>query len=262
MKRLLVLGGTRGIGLALARHYLAQGWHVTVAGRQPERIKNSDLLAYPQLSVHALDVGDPQAVEISVREAGAGVGLDLLIVSAGLYFNTRLHPMDEGSTESILRTNIGGLVHAVQSATPAMLARRSGHIVAIASVAGLLRDYPGASAYSATKRAVIQLCDAYRKAMSPWGITVTAVVPGYMDTERLRELNGGDARHKPFLMTEEQAVQRIVAAIEARQDRVVFPWQMRWVIALLNRVPLWPLLQRWLIGGSSDPRPRPRPRAR
>ena len=260
MKRLLVLGGTRGIGLALARHHLAQGWHVTVTGRQPGRITDAALLGHPRLVVRALDVGDPLAVAACVGEAGARAGLDLLIVSAGLYFNTRHHPMDEASTEAMLRTNIGGLVHAVQAATPGMLARRSGHIVAIASVAGLLRDYPGASTYSATKRAVIQLCDAYRKALSPWGITVTAVVPGYMDTERLRELNGGDARHKPFLMSEEQAVLRIVAAIEARQDRVVFPWQMRWVIALLNRVPLWPLLRRWLKGGPSDPRPSSRDR--
>lgn len=248
MKRLLVLGGTRGIGLALARHHLAQGWQVTVAGRDPGRITDRNLLDHPRLAVRGLDVGDPLAVQACVREAGAGngdrAGLDLLIVSAGQYFNSRHHPMDEVSTESMLRTNIGGLVHAVQAATPGMLARRSGHIVAIASVAGLLKDYPGASTYSATKRAVIQLCDAYRKALSPWDITVTAVVPGYMDTERLRELNGGDARHKPFLMSEEQAVQRIVAAIEARQDRVVFPWQMRWVIGLLNRVPLWPLLRR------------------
>ena len=63
--------------------------------------------------------------------------------------------------------------------------------------------------YSATKRHVLSVCATYRMALQPFGIAVTAIVPGYIDTAKLRALNGGDTRHKPFLLSEAQAVDRI-----------------------------------------------------
>ena len=110
--------------------------------------------------------------------------------------------------------------------------------MAVASIAGLQRDYPGGSVYSASKRAAIAICEAYRKALAPFGIAVTVIVPGYVDTARLRELNGGDARGKPFLMSEDEAVQRIAAAIARRDERYVFPWQMHALVRLFNLLPL------------------------
>ncbi|MFX5693503.1 hypothetical protein ABTE17_22750, partial [Acinetobacter baumannii] len=75
------------------------------------------------------------------------------------------------------------------------------------------------SLYSATKRSVLNLCDTYRIALKPFSIAVTAIVPGYMDTAKLRDLNDGDASHKPFILSEEKAVRLIVEAIAERRDR-------------------------------------------
>jgi short-subunit dehydrogenase len=132
---------------------------------------------------------------------------------------------------------VSGLAAALDLASSLMLKQGSGHLVAVSSMAGLLHDYPGASLYSATKRSVLSLCETYRIALAPFSIAVTAVVPGYVDTERLRALNGGDASRKPFLQSPAQAVARIAAAIERRQAMLIFPWQMRWLIALLNHLP-------------------------
>ena len=234
--RVFILGGTSGIGLALAQHYLQRGDTVAIAGRDLARLPESPLRAHAALQMFQLDIGDQPGVNQALDQFAAD-GLDLLIVTAGLYFNTRSHSLDEATTLHMLRTNVSGLSHAFECAARSMLPRRSGHLVAVASIAGLLQDYPGASLYSATKRSVLSLCETYRMALTPFSIAVTAIVPGYVDTAKLRALNNGDARHKPFLLSEAQAVERIVDAIEKRKAMAIFPWQMHWLVAVLNRLP-------------------------
>ncbi|WP_294771854.1 SDR family NAD(P)-dependent oxidoreductase [uncultured Rhodoferax sp.] len=248
--KLMILGGTSGIGLALARHYLEQGDTVAVCGRDIRRLEGTAVQGRPRLQVYALDIADPQALEAAMADF-ASDRLDLLIVTAGMYFNTRTHPMDAATTLRLLQTNVSGLSHAFEFAASRMLRQGSGQLVAVASVAGLLKDYPGASVYSASKRSVLSLCQTYRMALAPFGIAVTAIVPGYMDTAKLRALNGGDASHKPFLLSERDAAIRIVHAITRRDAVTVFPWQMRWAIAVLNWLPLWPLLRRVLPKGQT-----------
>jgi NADP-dependent 3-hydroxy acid dehydrogenase YdfG len=242
---IVILGGTSGMGLALARHYLEQGHSVCVCGRDPSRLDAGVLQAYPRLQVQACDIADKEALHRVLScygKAGSGASsdmrrLDLLIVTAGMYFNTRGHYLDQVTSMRMLQTNVSGLVHAFELAAGIMLEQGSGHLVAVSSVAGLLQDYPGASLYSATKRSVLSLCDTYRIALKPFGIAVTAIIPGYVDTEKLRQLNSGDASHKPFLLSEQQAVEKIAAAITQGRERCIFPWQMRWLIAVLNKLP-------------------------
>ena len=230
------MGGTSGVGWALAQHYVQRGDSVAIAGRDLGRVPQARDGSLRGVQMFQLDIGDQPSVAQAIDQFACD-GLDVLIVAAGLYFNTRSHRLDAATTQRMLSTNVSGLSHAFESAMHKMLAQRSGHLVAISSVAGLLHDYPGASLYSATKRSVLSLCETYRIALAPFGIAVTAGVPGYVDTAKLRALNGGDASHKPFLMSEAQAVARIVLAIEQRKGIVVFPWQMRVLIALLNRLP-------------------------
>ena len=91
--KLMILGGTSGIGLALARHYLEQGDTVAVCGRDIRRLEGTAVQGRPRLQVYALDIADPQALEAAMADF-ASDRLDLLIVTAGMYFNTRTHPMD------------------------------------------------------------------------------------------------------------------------------------------------------------------------
>ncbi len=234
--RVLILGGTSGIGWALAQHYLQRGDTVAIAGRDLARVPDTAWQTHPELLTFQFDIGDQPSLNRALDQFAAD-GLDLLIVTAGLYFNTRSHRLDEAATLQMINTNVSGLSHAFERAARSMLPRRSGHLVAVASIAGLLHDYPGASLYSATKRSVLSLCETYRIALAPFAIAVTAIVPGYVDTAKLRALNNGDASHKPFLLSEAQAVERIVDAIEQRKAMAVFPWQMRWLVAVLNKLP-------------------------
>lgn len=236
--RIFIFGGTRGLGLALAKHYLQSGHTVAIAGRNPTEVAKTNL------HVYTLDVADSTAVQ-SALSAFAAAGLDLVIVTAGMYFNDRLQALDAASTRAMLETNVNGLSHVLQHASALMLAQGAGQIAAVASIAGLLSDYPGASVYSASKRTVLQLCATYQRALASFGISVTAIIPGYIDTERLRELNGGSAKHKPFLVSEAFAVAKIVIAIANREPRCAFPWQMRLLVRLINILPSW--MQRLIL---------------
>jgi len=113
----------------------------------------------------------------------------------------------------------------------------------VASIAGLLPDYPGISIYAASKRATIAISDAYRIGLSRRGITVTTLVPGYVDTLRLRELNAGCAEHKPFLLSEKKAVELMVAAIKRKVPIDIFPWQLHLMVKIFCLLPKW--LQRF-----------------
>lgn len=237
VQHVMIIGGASGIGLGLARHYAALGARVAVCGRHPEKVAGLPLMRDGRVTAHACDIADRDQVATVVNEFAAG-GLDLLIVTAGQYTDAAAIARDPGAGLPVLRVNVGGLEHAFSAGAGAMMARGSGHLVAVASIAGLQRDYPGGSVYSASKRAAIAICDAYRKALAPCSIAVTVIVPGYVDTARLRELNGGDASGKPFLMSEDEAVQRIAAAIARGAERYVFPWQMQALVRLFNLLPL------------------------
>ncbi len=223
----MIIGGTSGMGLGLARHYLKQGARVAVCGRDVSK-------ADAQLVAYEFDIAERALVDAAV-ESFARDGLDLLVVSAGCYGDAAALAADPGVAGRMMATNVRGLMNAFDAGARVM--RRGGQLAAIASVAGLLRDYPGASLYSANKRAVIALCGLYRKTLE--GIDVTVIVPGYVDTARLRELNGGDASGKPFLVSEARAVENIARAIAARRETAVFPWQMLWLIRLFNLLPVF-----------------------
>lgn len=240
--KIMIIGGTSGIGLALAKYYLESGAQIAICGRDLTRVDRQFIARYPAMRLYAFDIADRVKTAEAIDDFAAD-SLDLLIVTAGFYADAPTIQQDPSAALRIVQTNVTGLTHAFNIAAQKMIARRSGHLVAVASIAGLLRDYPGASLYSTSKRAVICLCDVYRKALAPFSIAVSVIVPGYVDTARLRELNQGDAGGKPFLCTEQYAVEQIVQAIAQRKARHVFPWQLHWLILAFNCLPSW--LRQW-----------------
>jgi NADP-dependent 3-hydroxy acid dehydrogenase YdfG len=235
--RIMIIGGTSGLGLALAVHYAQQGAQLALCGRDVGRLDGHPLQASAAVRLYQFDIADRAALTGAMADFGAA-GLDLLIVTAGQYADAAGLAAQPALGPALMRTNVTGLVGAFDAAAALMQRQGHGHLVAVASIAGLLKDYPGGSLYSASKRAALALCDAYRKALAPFGIAVTAIVPGYVDTARLRELNGGDASSKPFLQSEAAATRRMVAAIDNRVQRCVFPWQLHAQVRLFNCLPL------------------------
>jgi NAD(P)-dependent dehydrogenase (short-subunit alcohol dehydrogenase family) len=234
--RVLIVGGTRGIGLGLAIKYLENGCDVVVCSRHPERLDDDPVARHPRLMRRTLDVGNPAATGKLIDELAVG-GIDLVVVSAGYYADAAAIKADPQEAERIVDTNVRGLCHVFDAVIPVMRQQRRGRLVVVASIAGLLAPYRNASMYSLSKRAAISLCAVYRKALAADGIGVTTIIPGYVDTPRLRELNSGSSRGKPFLMSQGAAVELIAAAIERGEEEFVFPRALHWLVKLFNLLP-------------------------
>lgn len=232
----MIIGGTSGIGLALAMYYAGQGASLALCGRRPSRLDGHPIAALPGLRRYGFDIGDRQAVFDAVGDFATD-GLDLLVVTAGQYADANAIMQDRMRSLPLVHTNVSGLCHAFDAGAQVMLCQGRGQLVVVASIAGLLHEYPDGSLYSASKRAAIAIGDSYRKALAPHGVAVTTIVPGYVDTLKLRELNGGSARHKPFLQSEEEAVRRIARAIEGREAHCIFPWQLHAMVRAFNLLP-------------------------
>lgn len=235
--KIMIIGGTSGIGLALATRYAGKGAQLALCGRDLARLNRHVLEGSPQVRSYQFDIADRAALEAAVRNFGTG-GLDMLIVTAGQYADAMQLAVDPALGMKLVQTNVIGLTQAFDAAAALMREQGRGQLVAVASIAGLIKEYPEGSLYSASKRAAIAICDSYRKALAPFGVAVTTIVPGYVDTARLRELNDGDASRKPFLQSEASAVERMAIAIDQKADCCIFPWQLHAMARFFNHLPL------------------------
>lgn len=244
MMHILIVGGTQGLGRALAENYLAQGHEVCVCGRDSQKLQGWQFKNHEKLSHYQLDISCSEQVS-GLFEHYKDSPIDLIINCAGIYINNRETELTESASLALLNTNVLALNQLLSLAADKMLAQGYGHFVALSSVAALIH-YPGASLYSATKRSVINLCDTYRTALSPFGIKVSAVVPGYINTAQLRFLNGGDASHKLFIVEQDYAAKLIIKQLDQGIETFVFPKRMHGLMRLLSLIPK-PVLSYFLM---------------
>lgn len=231
--KIFVVGGTSGMGLSVAKMYLKQGHEVAVCGRDLTKLNITSLL----LKTYALNIYDKESLAFAVEDFSLEK-LDIMLISAGSYADDSLEAISYEESEAMLEVNIVGTVNALEIARKVMKNQPKGQIAIIASVSGLL-DYPYATTYSKTKTAIIHIADAYRKALSPFGIIVTVIAPGYVNTKKLQDLNAGDLSKKPFLMEEDEAARLIVEGINLGKPLVIFPQKMKNLIWFFSILPSW-----------------------
>ena len=138
--KIMIVGGTSGIGLALAAHYVQQGADLALCGRDITRLHGHALCADPRVRTYEFDIADRAALTYAVDDFGTG-GLDILIVTAGRYANAASGARPESGL-GVMQTNVLGLAQALEVAGALMQRQGYGQLVPVASVAGLLRDYP------------------------------------------------------------------------------------------------------------------------
>ncbi|PWN61531.1 SDR family NAD(P)-dependent oxidoreductase [Chryseobacterium viscerum] len=229
-----IAGGTSGIGYALAKHYLAKGYCVGVCGRDLSKIPENH---HKNLKAFQADVCDMNALLSTLQSFLVDKNrLDIFINCAGSYAEDVAGRISYEEAEEMLQTNILGTVNCFEMARKVMRNQKKGSIAVIASVSGIL-EYENSSLYTKTKRSVIQIADAYRRALKPFGISITTIAPGYIDTEKLRQLNQDDLSKKPFLTDVETAASMISEAIEKQEKLIIFPSKMRWMMKSLSLLP-------------------------
>ena len=179
----LITGSSTGFGRILAELLLKRGERVAVTARNPDQIQ--DLVSgYKDTGLAlALDVTQPKQVAAVVAEAETFFGrIDVLVNNAGYGYLAAIEEGEEDEVRAMFDANFFGLAAITKAVLPGMRARRTGHIVNITSVGGLVGN-PSAGYYAASKFAVEGLSEALAKEVEPLGIRVTAIEPGPFRTD-------------------------------------------------------------------------------
>lgn len=228
---IFITGGTTGIGLALAKLYLEEGHRVGICARNLSKFPTEIRNKYKQLHCYEVDVTNREELYKAITSF-APVELDMVVANAGRSVGAKTKTPQFSVANEIIDINVKGVLNTFDIALEIMIPRKKGHLVATASVAGFM-GLPGAGAYSASKAAVLKLCESYSLDLKRHGINVTAIAPGFIDTPLTQKNN-----HKmPFLMSADKAARLIKRALEKKKVLYVFPFRMKIVVSILDKMP-------------------------
>lgn len=176
----LVTGGNRGIGRAIAERFVRDGYKVAVTARSGEGPEGT-------LTVRA-DVTDAAAVDAAFTEVEQQLGpVEILVANAGITKDTLLMRMSEDDFDSVVSTNLGGSFRVVKRASKGMLRARFGRVILISSVVGLYGS-AGQVNYAASKSALVGFARSLTRELGGRGITANVVAPGFIETDMTAEL--------------------------------------------------------------------------
>ncbi len=175
-RNVLVTGGNRGIGLAIARAFAGAGDNVVIthrSGEPPEGLQGVICEVTDSASVDAA---------FSAAEEIFGGPVEVLVANAGITRDTLLMRMSDDDFDSVLDTNLAGAFRCARRAATGMIRKRRGRIVLISSVVGLYGS-PGQTNYAASKAGLVGLARSISRELGGRGITANVVAPGFIDTE-------------------------------------------------------------------------------
>jgi 3-oxoacyl-[acyl-carrier protein] reductase len=181
VRTVLVTGGNRGIGFAIAKEFVASGYRVAVSARSGKGPEGS-------MTVTA-DVTDSASLDIAIAEVEAALGpIEVLVANAGITKDTLLMRMSDEEFESVVDTNLNGVFRVVKRVTKSMLRQKFGRVILIGSVVGLLGS-AGQVNYSATKSALVGIARSITREIGAKNITANVVAPGFIDTDMTASLS-------------------------------------------------------------------------
>ena len=193
-KRVVITGGSRGIGAALVRAFYMEADYVSFSYRSDEESAKkviSSLWDTDRLFAFQCDVADPSSCEDFVkRSAEAMGGIDVLVNNAGIAKDGLIMRMSEQSFDDVLDTNLKGAFNMIKYVSPLMMKQRFGRIINMSSVVGIGGN-AGQANYAASKAGLIGLTKAAAKELGSRGVTVNAIAPGFIETDMTSALPDG-----------------------------------------------------------------------
>jgi 3-oxoacyl-[acyl-carrier protein] reductase len=179
-RTVLVTGGNRGIGFAIAQRFIADGHQVAVTARSGKGPDGS-------LTVVA-DVTDGPSLDQAIAEVEAALGpITVVVANAGITRDTLLMRMSDEDFDAVIETNLGGVFKVVKRSIRSMIKAKHGRIILISSVVGLYGS-AGQVNYASSKSALVGFARSLTRELGSRGITTNVVAPGFINTDMTKEL--------------------------------------------------------------------------
>jgi NAD(P)-dependent dehydrogenase (short-subunit alcohol dehydrogenase family) len=219
----------------LARRLAQEGWQVAASARTARDLDSLAAEVEGRITAFQLDVTDEKACAEVARHIVVALGpVDLAVFNAGTSFPTTAENFSVANFRKTIDVNLMGEVNCMGAVVPAMIARRSGHIVLMGSLSAFI-GAPAAAAYGASKAAINRIAEAFNVDFGRFGVVVSVINPGFVRTP----LTDRNKFPMPFLMDVDTAVDHIMRGIARAQFEIAFPWQMSLAARLLAALPNW-----------------------
>jgi NAD(P)-dependent dehydrogenase (short-subunit alcohol dehydrogenase family) len=234
----LITGCSTGFGRELAQRVIQRGWRAIVTARNVAQVADLEGSARKQVLALALDVTKPEEIKAGVKKGVERFGrIDVLVNNAGYGYQSTAEEGDESEIRAQFDVNVFGLFAVTRAVLPLMRAQRSGNIINISSVAGII-GFPGSGYYAASKHAVEGWSDSLGAELEPLGIGVTCIEPGPFRTDWA----GRSLRQTPNTIADyaESAGKRLTATKQASGSQPGDPGRASDIMIRLTQQPKAP----------------------
>lgn len=233
MENVIITGGSSGLGLSLVKLYLQRGCRVGIIGRDEKKWQENSLSSNTRVIFYKANIENRDEIKKSVSEFNKNYGnIDLVIVNAGIGNSRKNVIPDFDRSEQILKINVLGTLYTIEAAFDVMYPAKKGAIAIISSVAAYV-GLSGNAAYCASKSALQRMAETFAIDFAKFGIFVTCVSPGFIDTPLTQKNN-----HKmPYMITSEKAAYLIAEGIDRKSHWIGFPWQLYYLMSGISILP-------------------------
>lgn len=231
-----VTGASSGIGRELALKLAGRGVKVAITARSAEKLAELEKLNANIFAVPA-DVTDQAAMETAAASVREKFGhIDLAVFNAGVWKKMPAKQFKAEEARHTMNVNFMGVANGVAAVLPDMIARRSGHIGLVSSVAGYV-GLPFATTYGPSKAALNNFAESLQHDLYDVNVKVSVICPGYIDTP-MTKVNDFPM---PYLMPVEEGAERILTGLAKGKFEIAFPWQVEKLLKLARHLPhrLW-----------------------
>lgn len=229
-----ITGAGKGIGRALAKRLTQDGWTVAISARTEYDLKSLEAECVDgTVHMFPLDVTDITATTQVVKKIETKLGsINLAILNAGTHQEVTASQFSREPFQKLIDVNLMGTVNGLSEIIPRFMERRAGHIAVVASVAGY-RGLPTSAAYGATKAALINMCESLKPELDANHVKLQLINPGFVKTP----LTDKNEFPMPFLMSLDDAVERIVSGLNSNAFEIRFPRRLAWILTACKLMP-------------------------
>lgn len=236
-KVVVITGAARGIGLATAKAFAAQGVNVAIGDLDLDLARESAATIPGTVIALPLDVTDPESFAAFFDAAETELGrIDVLVNNAGVMLTGDFLDEQPSTVAKMMAINLGGVITGAQLAARRFVRRGGGHIVNIASMAGAA-GFPGVATYCGTKFGVVGFTLALREELAPTGVQVSAVLPGIVHTELSAGLQLSPVLEKFGSVEPDDIAQAVVRVVGSDRALVYAPQRLGLALRTANLIP-------------------------